>query len=119
MLTSNRTRELHDALKRRCLYHWIDYPTAEREEEIVRTRLPGVPEKLAAKAVAAVHRLRGLDLAKPPGVAETIDWVEALQAIGAGDLDEDTFKYSLGSVIKDRDDLDVVARRVGSIIGGG
>ncbi len=119
VLTSNRTRELHDALKRRCLYHWIDYPTAEREEEIVRTRLPGVSETLAAKAVDAVHRLRGLDLAKPPGVAETIDWVEALQAIGATDLDEDTLKYSLGSVIKDRDDLDVVARRVGSIVGGG
>jgi MoxR-like ATPase len=119
VLTSNRTRELHDALKRRCLYHWIDYPTAEREEDIVRTRLPGVPETLAAKAVAAVHRLRGLDLAKPPGVAETIDWVEALQAIGANDLDEDTIKYSLGSVIKDRDDLDVVERRVGSIVGGG
>lgn len=119
VLTSNRTRELHDALKRRCLYHWIDYPTAEREEDIVRTRLPGVSETLAAKAVAAVHRLRGLDLAKPPGVAETIDWVEALQAIGAADLDEDTLKYSLGSVIKDRDDLDVVERRVGSIVGGG
>ncbi|HSF87541.1 MAG TPA: MoxR family ATPase [Acidimicrobiia bacterium] len=118
VLTSNRTRELHDALKRRCLYHWIDYPTAEREEEIVRTRLAGVSETLAAKAVAAVHRLRGLDLAKPPGVAETIDWVEALQAIDADDLDEDTFKYSLGSVIKDRDDLDVVGRRIGSIIGG-
>ncbi len=119
VLTSNRTRELHDALKRRCLYHWINYPSAEREEAIVRTRLPGVPESLAAQAVAAVHRLRGLDLAKPPGVAETIDWVEALQTIGAATLDEDTFTYSQGSVIKDRDDLDVVARRVGSIIGGG
>ena len=118
VLTSNRTRELHDALKRRCLYHWIDYPSAEREEEIVRTRLPGVPETLAAKAVAAVHRLRGLDLAKPPGVAETIDWVEALQAIGADDIDADTFEVSQGSVIKDRDDLDTVARRVGSVVGG-
>ena len=118
VLTSNRTRELHDALKRRCLYHWIDYPTAEREEEIVRTRLPGVSETLAAKAVAAVHRLRGLDLAKPPGVAETIDWVEALQAIGAEDVDEETFAHSSGSVIKDKDDLDVVERRVGSIVGG-
>ncbi len=118
VLTSNRTRELHDALKRRCLYHWIDYPPAAREEEIVRTRLPGVSETLAAKAVAAVNRLRALDLAKPPGVAETIDWVEALQAIGATELDEDTLQYSLGSVIKDRDDLDVVERRVGSIVGG-
>ena len=119
VLTSNRTRELHDALKRRCLYHWIDYPSVEREEAIVHTRLPDVPETLAAKTVAAVHRLRGLDLAKPPGVAETIDWVEALHAIGAADLDEATFSDSLGSVIKDRDDLDVVERRAGSIVGGG
>jgi MoxR-like ATPase len=119
VLTSNRTRELHDALKRRCLYHWIDYPSAEREEEIVRTRVPDVPQTLAAKTVAAVHRLRGLDLAKAPGVAETIDWVEALQAIGADDLEADTLIDSLGSVIKDRDDLEVVKRRVGSIVGGG
>jgi MoxR-like ATPase len=119
VLTSNRTRELHDALKRRCLYHWIDYPTAEREEEIVLSRLPGVSETLAAKAVAAVNRLRGLDLAKPPGVAETIDWVEALQALGAGSLDVDTFMVSLGSVIKDRDDLEVAGRRAGSIVDGG
>lgn len=118
VLTSNRTRELHDALKRRCLYHWIDYPSVEREEEIVRIRLPDVSDTLAAKAVAAVHRLRGLDLAKPPGVAETIDWVEALDAIGAEDLDETTFGDSLGSVIKDRDDLDVVQRKAGSIVGG-
>jgi MoxR-like ATPase len=118
VLTSNRTRELHDALKRRCLYHWIDYPTAEREEEIVLTHLPDVPRTLAAKAVAAVNRLRGLDLAKPPGVAETIDWVEALQAIGADDLDGHAFMDSLGSVVKDRDDFDLVARRAGSIVGG-
>lgn len=106
-------------MKRRCLYHWIDYPTAEREEEIVLSRLPGVSETLAAKAVAAVNRLRGLDLAKPPGVAETIDWVEALQALGAGSLDVDTFMVSLGSVIKDRDDLEVAERRAGSIVDGG
>jgi MoxR-like ATPase len=118
VLTSNRTRELHDALKRRCLYHWIDYPTAAREEEIVLTHLPDVPRTLAAKAVAAVNRLRGLDLAKPPGVAETIDWVEALQAIGADDLDGHAFMDSLGSVVKDRDDFDLVARRAGSIVGG-
>jgi len=119
VLTSNRTRELHDALKRRCLYHWIDYPSAEREEEIVRSRIPDVPIALAAKTVAAVHRLRDLDLAKPPGVAETIDWVEALQVISADELDEDTLMVSLGSVIKDREDLDVVQRRAGSIVGGG
>jgi MoxR-like ATPase len=119
VLTSNRTRELHDALKRRCLYHWIDYPTVEREEAIVRIRLPGVPAQLAAKAVAAVHRLRGLDLAKPPGVAETIDWVEALQAIGADDLSEQVATDTIGSVVKDRDDLDVVQRRMEGIVGVG
>ncbi|UCG40360.1 MAG: MoxR family ATPase, partial [Acidimicrobiia bacterium] len=118
VLTSNRTRELHDALKRRCLYHWIDYPTSEREEDIVRTRLPDVPATLAAKVVEAVHRLRGLELAKPPGVAETLDWVEALRTVGADDLDEHTFLDTLGSVVKDRDDLDVVERRAGSIVGG-
>ena len=78
VLTSNRTRELHDALKRRCLYHWVDYPDAERELEIVLVRAPGVSETLARKVVAAVHRLRELDLAKAPGVAETIDWVRTL-----------------------------------------
>jgi MoxR-like ATPase len=118
VLTSNRTRELHDALKRRCLYHWIDYPTSEREEDIVRTRLPDVPATLAAKVVEAVHRLRGLELAKPPGVAETLDWVEALRTVGADDLNEHTFLDTLGSVVKDRDDLDVVERRAGSIVGG-
>jgi MoxR-like ATPase len=117
VLTSNRTRELHDALKRRCNYHWIDYPTAEREGEIVNMRLPDVSEALAAKAVAAVHRLRGLDLAKPPGVAETIDWVAALQAIGADDLNSQIADDTLGSVVKDREDLEVVRRRMGEIIG--
>jgi len=117
ILTSNRTRELHDALKRRCLYHWIDYPSAEREQEIVQTRLPEVSEVLAANAVAAVHRLRGLDLSKPPGVAETIDWVSAIQAIGAHDLDDQTAIVTLGSVVKDRDDLKSVERRIGEIVG--
>ena len=117
ILTSNRTRELHDALKRRCLYHWIDYPSAEREQEIVQTRLPEVSEVLAANAVAAVHRLRGLDLSKPPGVAETIDWVSAIQAIGAHDLDDQTAIVTLGSVVKDRDDLRLVERRIGEIVG--
>ena len=117
VLTSNRTRELHDALKRRCLYHWIDYPTAEREEEIVRTRIPDVSEVLAAKTVAAVHRLRGLDLAKPPGVAETLDWVSALQAIGADDLDDQIAADTLGSVVKNREDLELVQSRMGQILG--
>jgi MoxR-like ATPase len=117
VLTSNRTRELHDALKRRCLYHWIDYPTAEREEEIVRTRLPGASELLSKKAVAAVHRLRGLDLAKPPGVAETLDWVAALEAIGAEDLTDQVATDTLGSVVKNREDLEVAQRRMGQILG--
>ena len=86
ILTSNRTRELHDALKRRCLYHWIGYPAAEREVEIVLIREPGVSSELARKVVAAVHRLRELDLAKPPGVAETIDWARTLDFLGADDL---------------------------------
>jgi MoxR-like ATPase len=117
VLTSNRTRELHDALKRRCNYHWIDYPTAERENEIVRTRLPGVSEVLSQKAVAAVHRLRGLDLAKPPGVAETLDWVAALQAIEANDLSDQIVADTLGSVVKNREDLEVAQRRMGQILG--
>src|SRR6516164_9141033 len=90
ILTSNRTRELHDALKRRCLYHWIGYPPAEREVEIVLIRSPGVSEELTRKVVAAVNRLRELDLAKPPGVAETIDWVRTLDFLGASDLDPQT-----------------------------
>src|SRR4249919_879309 len=87
ILTSNRTRELHDALKRRCLYHWVGYPSAEREVEIVLLRAPGASESLARKVVDAVNRLRGLDLAKPPGVAETIDWVRTLEVLGEVDLD--------------------------------
>ena len=108
ILTSNRTRELHDALKRRCLYHWIGYPTVEREVAIVRVRAPGVPEALARKVVAAVHRLRGLDLAKPPGVAETLDWVASLAVVGASELDANSAADTIGAVIKDRDDLEVV-----------
>ena len=108
VLTSNRTRELHDALKRRCLYHWVGYPGPEREVEIVVTRLPGIAEAIARKVVAAVNRLRDLDLDKPPGVAETIDWVQTLTVLGVDDLDPSTVEDSLGAVIKVRDDLDVV-----------
>src|SRR3954451_1985000 len=86
VLTSNRTRELHDALKRRCLYHWVGFPSAEREVEIVLVRAPGVSEQLARSVVAAVNRLRGMDLAKPPGVAETIDWVRTLDVLGESEL---------------------------------
>jgi len=116
ILTSNRTRELHDALKRRYLYHWIGYPTAQRELEIVMLRAPGVAEILARKVVAAVHRLRELELAKPPGVAETLDWVASLNVLGASTLDSQSAQDTLGSIIKDRDDLELVRDSLDSII---
>ena len=119
VLTSNRTRELHDALKRRCLYHWIGYPPPDTETEIVLTRAPGVSEALTRKVVAAVNRLRELDLAKPPGVAETIDWVRTLDVLGATDLTPDTAADTLGAVVKERDDLDVVRDSLEEITSGG
>ncbi|MDQ6782377.1 MAG: MoxR family ATPase [Actinomycetota bacterium] len=118
ILTSNRTRELHDALKRRCLYHWIDYPSPEREVEIVLVREPGLSEALTRKVVAAVNRLRELDLAKPPGVAETIDWVRTLDVVGATDLDAQIAEDTLGAVVKERDDLEVVRENLGEITSG-
>jgi MoxR-like ATPase len=118
VLTSNRTRELHDALKRRCLYHWVGYPTAEREVEIVLVREPGASEALTRKVVAAVNRLRALELAKPPGVAETIDWVRTLDVIGATDLDATTVDDTLGAVIKERDDLELVRSNLDGIVSG-
>jgi MoxR-like ATPase len=118
ILTSNRTRELHDALKRRCLYHWIGYPSAEREVEIVLVREPGVSAELTRKVVAAVHRLRDLDLAKPPGVAETIDWVRTLDVLGETDLDARVAGDTLGSVLKERDDLELVAGHLEEITSG-
>ena len=108
VLTSNRTRELHDALKRRCLFHWIGHPSLEREIEIVRLRVPGVPERLAAEAVAFVQGLRKLDLAKQPGVAETIDWAEALAALGRRELDAELIESTLGSVLKYHEDIELV-----------
>src|ERR1700745_4101848 len=117
VLTSNRTRELHDALKRRCLYHWIGYPAAEREVEIVLIREPGVPAALARKVVAAVHRIRELDLAKPPGVAETIDWARTLDFLGETDLNPGNARDTLGAVGKDRDDLEVVHDNLKEISG--
>ncbi len=107
VLTSNRTRELHDALKRRCLYHWIDHPGLEREVEIVRSREPSVPAALARQVVEVTQRLRARDdLLKPPGVAETLDWVRALQRLGATELDLDTAAATLGAVVKYREDTD-------------
>jgi MoxR-like ATPase len=105
ILTSNRTRELHDALKRRCIYHWIGHPSLEREIAIVRARVPGVPEMLAAEAAAFVERLRTLDLAKAPGVAETLDWTQALVALGQSELDAEVVDATLGSVLKYHEDL--------------
>ena len=119
ILTSNRTRELHDALKRRCLYHWIGYPDAEQELAIVHARAPDVGDVIASKVVAAMNRLREMDLAKPPGVAETLDWVEALSIVGADDLDADSAADTLGSVVKDRDDLEVVNDDLATIVGDG
>src|SRR5436305_11924360 len=118
VLTSNRTRELHDALKRRCLYHWIGYPSAARELEIVLIREPGVPQALARQVVAAVHRLRELDLAKPPGVAETIDWARTLDLLGGTALDPQLASDTLGAVVKDRDDLDLVQENLEEITSG-
>jgi MoxR-like ATPase len=108
ILTSNRTRDLHDALKRRCMYHWIGYPDPDREVEIVTVQAPDVSEALARKVVAAVNRLREMDLAKPPGVAETIDWARTLSFLGETGLSVRTADVTLGSIIKDRDDLELV-----------
>ena len=119
VLTSNRTRELHDALKRRCLYHWVGYPTPEREVEIVLVRAPGVSDALARKVVAAVNRLRDLDLAKPPGVAETLDWVNTLTVLGETDLDVRSADDTLGAVVKERDDLELVRENLENVISGG
>ncbi|MDP9070414.1 MAG: MoxR family ATPase [Actinomycetota bacterium] len=117
IVTSNRTRELHDALKRRCLYHWIDFPSLEREVDIVRVRAPDVPGELAAKVAQAVARLRGFDLAKPPGVAETIDWAHAVRALGADRLGPEVAEDTLGTVVKDHDDLAMVRRHLADVVG--
>jgi MoxR-like ATPase len=105
ILTSNRTREVHDALKRRCLYHWIDYPSFERELEIVLTRVPAAPERLARQIVGFVHRLREADLTKVPGVAETLDWASALLALGAAELAPAVVDDTLGVVLKYEEDV--------------
>ena len=109
VLTSNRTRELHDALKRRCLYHWVDHPGLEREVEIVRTRLPEVSATLARQVVDVVLQLRGdTGLQKPPGVAETLDWAQALHHLGCAELDLETAARTLGALVKYREDADRV-----------
>jgi len=117
VVTSNRTRELHDALKRRCLYHWIDHPDLDREVAIVRTRAPQVGAALARDVAGAVERLRALDLAKVPGVAETIDWANALAFLGAERLDAAIAADTLGAVVKDHEDQALVAPRLAEVVG--
>jgi MoxR-like ATPase len=108
VVTSNRTREVHDALKRRCLYHWLDHPPYQREVEILRRRLPGVTTELAEQVAYATGVLRELDLLKPPGIAESIDWTAALLALGMRRLDVDAAARTLGAVLKYREDTDRV-----------
>jgi MoxR-like ATPase len=115
IVTSNRTRDLHDALKRRCLYHWIEYPSLEREVQIVKARAPEISEGLVRKVASAVQRMRRLDMAKKPGVAETIDWARALDFLGAKNLDSKIADETLGSVVKDRDDLDLVRESMSEV----
>jgi MoxR-like ATPase len=108
VLTSNRTRDLHDAVKRRCLYHWIPYPNAQREVEIVRRRVKGASETLAVQVADAVSRMRDSDVQKPPGIAEAIDWVAALNLLGIEQLDAAAVKLTLGSVLKYDEDQEVI-----------
>ncbi|MFD0905689.1 AAA family ATPase [Actinomadura sediminis] len=115
VVTSNRTREVHDALKRRCLYHWLEHPSFEREVAIIRRRLPDATAHLAGQVADAARRLRGGGLLKPPGVAETLDWTEALLALGARELDPDAAAATLGAVLKYREDQE----RGGALLAGG
>ncbi|MGZ4698578.1 MAG: AAA family ATPase [Oryzihumus sp.] len=119
IITSNRTRDVHDALKRRCLYHWMDHPGREREIAILRRRVPGLSETLAAQVADAVARLRGLGLLKPPGVAESLDWARCLQALGAVAITPELATASLGAVAKYREDLEAItAHGVANLIPG-
>src|SRR4051794_10458447 len=119
LLTSNNTRELTEALKRRCLYLWLDYPDVERELEIVRLHAPDVDEQVARKLVEVIHMVRGLDLKKPPSIAESIDWARALVLLGADDIDRSVLERTLSIIVKHRTDLDLVAERVGVKLDGG
>ena len=113
LLTSNNSRELTEALKRRCLYLWLDYPTVERELEIVRLHAPELGEQIARKLVEVVHMVRSLDLKKPPSIAESIDWARALLLLGAEDVDQSVLEKTMSIIVKHRTDLDLVAERVG------
>jgi MoxR-like ATPase len=118
ILTSNRTRDLHDALKRRCLYHWIDYPSTERATEIIRSRVPSAQQTLAEQVASAVARIRTLDVQKQPGIAEAIGWVEALRVLGFTVLSEEAAGLTLGSVAKYREDVELVTERsLGWLVG--
>jgi MoxR-like ATPase len=108
VLTSNRTREIHDALKRRCIYHWIDYPTPAREADIIKRKVPDLEDGLAVAITRAMQELRRMELFKPPGVAETLDWAESLRLLGAGELTIPTIERTLGVVLKYKDDIDLV-----------
>jgi MoxR-like ATPase len=119
LLTSNNTRELTEALKRRCLYLWLDYPSLEHELEIVRLHTPELPEAVARKLVEVIAMVRDLDLKKPPSIAESIDWARALLLLGASDIDQTTFRETLSIIVKHRTDLDVVAERVGLKLSAG
>jgi MoxR-like ATPase len=119
LLTSNNTRELTEALKRRCLYLWLDYPDAERELEIVALHVPELPETMTRRLIEVVHMVRGLDLKKPPSIAESIDWARALVVLGASDIDKAVFERTMSIIVKHRTDLDVVAERVGVRLGDG
>ena len=116
ILTSNRTRELHDALKRRCLYSWIGFPAASLEVDIITRKLPNIGEDLVTKVVSAVNKIRTMDLAKVPGVAEAIDWAESLDAVANGELSKDSAMATIGAVIKDREDLEMVKHSINEIV---
>jgi len=119
LLTSNNSRELTEALKRRCLYLWLDYPDLEHELEIVRLHVPELAETIARRLVEVIGMVRDLDLKKPPSIAESIDWARALLLLGAQDIDTTTFRETLSLIVKHRTDLDIVAERVGMKLGGG
>jgi MoxR-like ATPase len=117
LLTSNNSRELTEALKRRCLYLWLDYPSPQHELEIVRLHTPDLPETVAAKLVEVIAQVRELDLKKPPSIAESIDWARALLLLGAEEIDEEMFRSTMSIIVKHRTDLDVVSERVGVRLG--
>src|SRR5919201_1003093 len=118
LLTSNNTRELTEALKRRCLYLWLDYPELDHELEIVRMHTPELGEDIARKLVEVIHQVRELDLKKPPSIAESIDWARSLLLLGADDIDAETFRQTMSIIVKHRTDLDTVAERIGVQLGG-